>query len=150
MRIAACAAILVLLLAGCTRSTDGVAMREGTSDSHPSSYRERLDKDNLTKSDRAAQLRAIDPCSLVNVDAAATLGQMDYVGARFEPETCHITYDVPKHDVGVMEDLPGFVFDVVVGNRTEDYDNRGERTEPQSGKCIIKTPSGYGNELIVF
>ncbi|SKV07865.1 Uncharacterised protein [Mycobacteroides abscessus subsp. bolletii] len=150
MRIAVCVAILSLMLTACTESTEGNAVREGASGAHPSSYRERLDKETLAKLDRAAQLRTIDPCSLVNVDAAAALGQMNYVGARFEPGTCHITYQVPQHDVGVMENLPGFVYDVIVGHRSQDYNNQGERTEPQSGKCVIQTPSGYDNELIAY
>ncbi|OHU31683.1 hypothetical protein BKG76_00245 [Mycobacteroides franklinii] len=150
MRVAACAAILLLMLTGCTQSTGGVAMREGASNSHPSSYRERVDKDTLTKRDWGAQLRAVDPCSLVNLDAAATLGQMNYVGARFEPDTCRITYEVPKHDVGVMEELPGFVWDVVVGARDVDYDNQGERTQPGQGECQILVPSGYLQDLITY
>ncbi|MUM15438.1 DUF3558 domain-containing protein [Mycobacterium sp. CBMA271] len=150
MRIVACLGVL-LLLTGCTQSTDGEALSAGTSAAstgpRPPSYREKLDWNDRADRDRAAQIRAVDPCSMINVDAAGALGKVRYVGANRAPQICSIDFDVPMHDVGVMEPVPGFVSRVAVGDRKT---GRANVQNPSGGECSIGLPAGYGDELVVY
>lgn len=133
------AAVCVVLLVGsCSQNTtDGAALKaDDTSQgaaSGSSSYRERVSPQQRKELEYAANLRKLDPCSLVDLNAAARLGKINYVGTDNAPSDCLIEFDVPK--TGSASDrVPGLPQWLLVGSRAAD-DGQGPGLRPDEGMC---------------
>lgn len=118
--------------------------------------------DDSVRADRAhaQQLRLQDPCSLINVDAAAKLGKIKYIGTESKAEWCDVIYDVPKKAPTAQDSMadpdyvPGLVAKISVGGITTDDDGKGEQVRPMDDRCFDGLRSGHqyswGPERIMF
>ncbi|MUM20536.1 hypothetical protein FZI91_02295 [Mycobacterium sp. CBMA271] len=147
----------VLLLAGCTQATEGEALKGGdpamatrsNSASAPSfpSYREPLDSAVQAQLKRNDEVRKVDPCSLINIDAAATLGPIKYIGTDKQASDCRIEYDVPllpgQEGEMLPKHVPGLVSSISFGSRLIDSFGRGDSVMSLGGSCNVYRISGY-------
>ncbi|TDZ82120.1 hypothetical protein DE4585_02649 [Mycobacteroides salmoniphilum] len=146
----------VAVLAGCAQTVPG----QGLPVPPPPPYLQRVDDSIRKDRAHAQQLRLQDPCSLINLDAAAKLGKIKYIGTESKPEWCDITYDVPKRTptaqdpMADLDFVPGLVAQITVGGITTDNDGKGEQVSPMEDRCFQGLRSGYqydwGPELILF
>lgn len=96
---------------------------------------------------RNDEVRKIDPCSMINLDAAATLGPIKYVGTDRLARSCSIEYDVPelpgqqRHSLKKL--VPGRVSHIRFGGRLIDRYGRGDAVMPTGGSCSVFRTSGY-------
>ncbi|TDZ82134.1 hypothetical protein DE4585_02666 [Mycobacteroides salmoniphilum] len=146
----------MLLVSSCSpESTQGEAVKAGdTSQSSGPlpSYRERVSPETRRELDYSANLRKIDPCSLVDLNAAARLGKVKYVGTDSALSDCLIEFDVPK--TGADSDaVPGLPQSISVGTRAQD-DGNGPRLMTDEGMCHGWVATGqqrrFGAELLGY
>lgn len=144
-------AVLVLLSA-CAATTAGHAVKgDGTDKSSASapSYRGSLDVTIQAQMKRNDAVRKFDPCSMINLDAASTLGPIKYIGADKAAESCSIQYDVPELPGQERETLkklvPGRVSHITFGGRLIDINGRADTTISNGGSCSVFRTSGYND-----
>ncbi|TDZ82137.1 hypothetical protein DE4585_02669 [Mycobacteroides salmoniphilum] len=145
-RFAAAAATLVLL-SGCVETTSGQAVRGAEWSAPAPSYRESLDSNIQAQLKRNDEVRKIDPCSVINLDAAATLGPIKYMGTDRDARSCSIQYDVPElpgQEKEILKKLvPGFVSHIKFGDRLIDRFGRDDAVVSTGGSCSVFRTSGY-------
>ncbi|OHU31668.1 hypothetical protein BKG76_00145 [Mycobacteroides franklinii] len=144
------------VVAGCVQVVPG----QGQAAPKPPPYLQRVDDSVRKDRARAQQLRLQDPCSLINLDAAAKLGKIKYIGTESKAEWCDIVYDVPRKtptaqdSMADLDYVPGLVAKISVGGITTDDDAKGEQASPMEDRCFEGLRSGYqyswGPELILF
>ncbi|SIE16790.1 hypothetical protein [Mycobacteroides abscessus] len=134
------------LLSGCVQSIPGDAERMGGG-SRQSSYRDKLSPELRKQIDRARELQKVDPCSLIDFDAAARLGTIKSVGTGEKPITCEIEYEVPKQPAADPDDgltnVPGLPQYVQVGRRELVTAGVSEKPENAGSQCSMRLFTGY-------
>ncbi|OHU31679.1 hypothetical protein BKG76_00225 [Mycobacteroides franklinii] len=103
--------------------------------------------------DYSANLRKIDPCTLVDLNAAARVGRIKYVGTDNNLRDCLIEFDVPKKSGSGEDNVPGLPQSMTVGTRAQD-DGSGARLTPDDGMCHGWVATGqqrrFGAELLGY
>lgn len=144
------------VLAGCVQVVSG----QGRMAPKPPPCIQRVDDSVRADRAHAQQLRLQDPCSLINLDAAAKLGKIKYIGTESKAEWCDVIYDVPKKAPTAQDSMadpdyvPGLVAKISVGGITTDDDGEGEQVRPMDDRCFDGLRAGHqyswGPELIMF
>ncbi|TDZ82136.1 hypothetical protein DE4585_02668 [Mycobacteroides salmoniphilum] len=144
-----------MLLTGCGELVPGEAVR---SEPSQSSYRDMLSAELRKQLDHAREVQMVDPCSLIDFDAAARLGTIKSVGTGSKPVECEIEYEVPKQPAADPEDgmtiVPGLPYLVQVGHRDLVTGGAGEKPENAGSMCSMRLFTGYedgtGREAISY
>ncbi|WP_131815771.1 hypothetical protein [Mycobacteroides franklinii] len=138
---------MLLLLSGCVETISGQAVKGNERPVPVASYRDSLDSAIQTQLKRNDEVRKIDPCSTINLDAAATLGPIKYIGTDTQARSCSIEYDVPELPGQERETLkklvPGKVSHIKFGGRLIDRKGRGDFVMSNGGSCSVSRTSGY-------
>ncbi|TDZ82121.1 hypothetical protein DE4585_02650 [Mycobacteroides salmoniphilum] len=105
----------------------------------PPSYRNAQDAKTQAVLARTDAVRAIDPCSLIDLNAAARIGPILYVGTDSDPAECAIKYVIPEipdpKPVFPSDkiDQPGLVDHIEVGTRAIDFTGGDQLDRPLRG-----------------
>lgn len=150
-----------LLVSGCTAVTPGTAVT-APAPPRPPSYRNAQDAQTRAVLARTDAVRAIDPCTLIDLDAAAHLGTISYVGTDSDPAVCRIKYAIPQipdpKPVFASDkiDQPGLVDHLEVGTRAIDFSGGDQLDRPARGEgcnSFVDTGLVYAdgtNELLMY
>ncbi|OHU31676.1 hypothetical protein BKG76_00200 [Mycobacteroides franklinii] len=144
----AVAAGIVLLLGGCIQTVVGTPA-VAPEPPRPPSYREKLTAQMKAHLSHLDELRGIDPCSLIDRDAAAALAPISYVGTDRDPLECEIDFVVPttppKEGFGDRDEVPGHVSQLHAGSRAIDSSPGDQLDHPihGGGGCLSFLDTGY-------
>lgn len=128
-----------VLASGCTTMTAGTAVT-APAPPRPPSYRNAQDATVRAVLARTDAVRAIDPCTLIDLDAAARLGTITYIGTDSDPNECAIKYSIPQipdpQPVFSWDkvDQPGLVKHIEVGTRAIDFSSGDQLDQARPGE----------------
>lgn len=126
LHMKAAALVASALMSGCTTMTTGTAVT-APAPPRPPSYRNAQDETVRAMLARTDAVRAIDPCTLIDLGAASRLGTIAYIGTDTDPNECTIKYSIPQipdpKPVFSSDtiDQPGLVDHIQVGTRAIDF-----------------------------
>lgn len=139
--------VAFVLLSGCAATISGQAVKGNEQPIPTTAYRDSLDSATQVQLKRNDEVRNIDPCSLINLNAAQTLGPIKYMGTDTEANSCSIEYDVPElpgqERVTLKKLIPGRVSHLKFGGRLIDRKGRGDFVMSTGGSCSVFRTSGY-------
>lgn len=136
---------------------DGSGAAPTSTASQPPSYRDKLSPELRKQVDHAREIQKIDPCSLIDLEAAGRLATIASVGTDTRPINCEVEYEVPKQPSGDAFDsyseVPGLPHQLNGGQRYPDRDS-GETPHNIGSMCFMGLFTGYedaeGKETISY
>ncbi|SKV07821.1 Uncharacterised protein [Mycobacteroides abscessus subsp. bolletii] len=128
------AAGLLLVVSGCTHG-DGPIRKLNAVTAGSVAYRDRLPQNVKETLARFDELRAVDPCGLVDDADVSALGEIDYFGVDGSgPGTCDISFVHPRDKKGV--------YSITLGKRVID-EKATQGAVAHSDSCDYRAETGY-------